>query len=106
MKTQTKKRLCAAAGWLAFLTMLGTVGGMELGTVTVGAGAALALGLAAVWAALLYKAGWLRLPGPQPGGAGAGRRGEAGRTREQGRLRRCEKSDRASTKAGWIRWRS
>ena len=57
---RTKKRVCAAAGWLAFLAMLGTVGGMELGTVAVGAGAAMAAALAAVWAALLYKAGWIR----------------------------------------------
>ena len=60
MKMRTKKAVMAAVGWLAFLAMLGVVGGMEHFTVPVGRGAALAFGLTAVWAACLYKAGWLR----------------------------------------------
>ena len=62
MKRRTKKRITETVGWLALLIMLGVVRGMDLGTVRVGAGAAWAIGLEAVWAACLWKAGWIRWP--------------------------------------------
>ena len=41
MKVRTKKRLCVAVGLLAFLVMLGIVGGMDLGNIPFWRGAAL-----------------------------------------------------------------
>ena len=105
MSIGTKKTIAAAVGWLAFFAALCVVDGMDRFIVPIGRGAALVFGLTAVWAFGLYKAGFIRLPGPQPGEAGADRRGEAGRTREQGRTRRCEMSGRASARGWWIRWR-
>jgi hypothetical protein len=60
MKVRTKKRLCVAVGLLAFLTMLGVVGGMEWGSITLGRGIALAAACELVGAALLWKGGVLR----------------------------------------------
>lgn len=60
MRTRFKKRICVAVGLLAFLTMLGIVGGTERGW----------LPMTAVWwafllelvgAALLWKAGVIRV---------------------------------------------
>ncbi|MBO7668342.1 MAG: hypothetical protein J6T26_07760 [Firmicutes bacterium] len=105
MTVRTKKRICAAVGLICGMLMLGVVRGMETGAIRLGAGAALTFGLELFGAACLYKAGVIRMNGTQPSKAGASQRGQAGRTREQGRLRRCEKSDGASAKAGWMRWR-
>lgn len=41
MKIRTKKRICVTVGLLAFLTMLGIVGGMDIGTIPFWRGAAL-----------------------------------------------------------------
>ena len=41
MKIRMKKRIAAAVGLLAFLAMLGVVGGMEVGTIPFWRGAAL-----------------------------------------------------------------
>ena len=61
MKIGTKKRICVAVAWLAFLLMLGVIGGMDLGTIRFGAGAAWAIGLEAVGVAALWKAGVIRV---------------------------------------------
>ena len=61
MKIGTKKRICVALAWLAFLLMLGVIGGMDAGSIRFGAGAAWAIGLEAVGVAALWKAGVLKL---------------------------------------------
>lgn len=60
MKIKTKKRICIAVAWLAFLLMLGVIGGMDHFVIPTGRGGALVFGLAAVWAAGLWKAGWIK----------------------------------------------
>lgn len=61
MKTRTKSNICAAIGLLAFLAMLSIVGGMTLFDMPVVRGAVLAILCEAVSAAMLYKAGWVRI---------------------------------------------
>ena len=61
MKIGTKKRICITVGALCLLLMLGVIGGMDLGTIRFGAGAAWAIGLEAVGVAALWKAGVLKL---------------------------------------------
>ena len=61
MRTRTKRRICAAAGLVCFLLVLGVVGGMDAGSIRFGAGAAWAFGLEAVGVAALWKAGVLKL---------------------------------------------
>ena len=61
MKIRTKKRICAAAGMVCFLLMLGVIGGMDAGSIRFGAGAAWAFGLEAAGIAALWKAGVLKL---------------------------------------------
>ena len=61
MKVKTKRRICVAVGLLAFLAMLGIVGGMEWGDIPVLRGAVLAAFCEATGAVLLYKAGVVRI---------------------------------------------
>jgi hypothetical protein len=61
MNIRTKKHICIALGLLAFVLTLGAVGGMELGIMPIGKGAALACGSEALSAALLWKGGVLRV---------------------------------------------
>lgn len=61
MKTRTKKRICTVVGLLAFLAMLGIVGGVEWGDIPLRTGAALAAFCEVTGAALLYKAGVVRI---------------------------------------------
>lgn len=60
MRTETKRKICAAVGWLALLLFFGTVGGMDCGTLPFGRGAAEAAALLIAAAALLRKAGVVR----------------------------------------------
>lgn len=61
MTTRQKSNLCAAIGLLAFLAVLGIVGGMTLGDMPTVRGAILAGLSEIVSAAMLWKAGWIRL---------------------------------------------
>ncbi len=61
MKIKTKRRICVIVGWLAYLLMFGYIGGMELGTIAPARGAAMAVICLDVWAAALWKAGWIRV---------------------------------------------
>lgn len=61
MTTRQKSNLCAAIGLLAALVMLAIVGGMTLGDMPTMRGAILAGISEIVSAAMLYKAGWVRL---------------------------------------------
>lgn len=61
MKIKTKRTICAAVGWLCFLVMLGVIGGMDMGVMPIGRGAALALGCEIVGAAALWKGGVIRV---------------------------------------------
>lgn len=60
MTIRTKKTLAVTVAWLAFLALLAVVDGMDRFVIPVGRGAALMFGLVAVWAAGLWKAGWIR----------------------------------------------
>ena len=60
MKVRTKKRLCVAVGLLAFLAMLGVVGGMEWGNIPFWRGAALSALCELTGIAMLYKGGVFR----------------------------------------------
>lgn len=60
MKNRTKKRICVAVGLTLFLLTLGIVGGMDMGIMPVGKGAALALSCELVGAAALWKGGVIR----------------------------------------------
>lgn len=61
MKIRTKKRICVAVGLTLLLLTLGIVGGMDMGIMPVGKGAALALGCELVGAAALWKGGVIRV---------------------------------------------
>lgn len=61
MKTRTKKRICIALGFVALLAMLCFVGGTEMGWMPMGKGMALAVSCELLGAALLYKAGVVRI---------------------------------------------
>ena len=60
MKMHTKKTVTAAAGWLAFLAVLGIVGGMEWGDIPTLRGGALAAACELIGAAAWWKAGVIR----------------------------------------------
>ena len=59
MNSKTKRRIAETIGWLAWLLMLGVVGGTEFGTLPLRA-MWWAFLLLAVGAASLYKAGVIR----------------------------------------------
>ena len=59
-EVKTKKRVAVAVGCMAFLLTPGCVGGMELGDMPIGRGAALAAFCELVWAAAWWKAGWIK----------------------------------------------
>ena len=61
MKIKTKKRICVALAWLAFLLMLAAVDGMDHFVIPAGRGGVLIGGLVTVWAFGLWKAGWIRI---------------------------------------------
>lgn len=61
MKTRTKKRICIAVAFVALLAMLCFVGGTEMGWMPFGKGIALAAFCELTGAALLYKAGVIRV---------------------------------------------
>ena len=61
MRIRTKKRICVGFAAACLLAMLGVVGGMDLGTIRFGTGAAWAIGLEAVGVTALWKAGVLKL---------------------------------------------
>ena len=50
----------AAIGWVCWLLMLGVVGGLDQGTLSLAAGIPLSFGLLTAGALALRKAGWLR----------------------------------------------
>ena len=60
MNSKTKRRIAETIGWLAWLLMLGVVGGCDLGTLPLTA-MWWAFGLLAVGTAALYKAGVIRV---------------------------------------------
>ena len=60
MKIGTKKRICVAVAWLAFLLMLAVVDGMDRFVIPTGRGALLMAVLTSVWAFGLWKAGWIK----------------------------------------------
>lgn len=57
MTIRTKRDLCRILGAVAFLAVLGIVGGMDMGIMPVGRGAILAVLSEATGAALLWKGG-------------------------------------------------
>ena len=61
MKIKTKKRICVALAWLAFLLMLAVVDGMDHFVISAGRGGVLIGGLTAVWVFGLWKAGWIKV---------------------------------------------
>lgn len=61
MKTTTKRTICGAVGAVAFLAVLGIVGGMDLGIMPIGKGASLAFACEIVGAAAWWKGGVLRV---------------------------------------------
>ena len=61
MKIKTKKRICVALAWLAFLLMLAVVDGMDHFVIPSGRGAILLAVLTSAWVFGLWKAGWIRL---------------------------------------------
>lgn len=60
MTVKLKIRICRVLGALAMLAMLGIVGGIDLGIMPIGKGAALALTSELLGAALLWKGGVIR----------------------------------------------
>lgn len=60
MSIRMKKRIVTAVAWLAFFAVLAIADGMDRFIIAPGKGAALMFGLTAVWAAGLWKAGWIR----------------------------------------------
>lgn len=61
MTTKTKKTICTTIAFLLFLLVLGIVGGMEVGSIPIGKGAALSALCEAVGTFLLWKAGVIRI---------------------------------------------
>lgn len=61
MKTRMKQRICVAVGLLAFLAMLGIVGGMEWDNIPLWRGAALSALCELTAVCAWYKGGVLRL---------------------------------------------
>lgn len=60
MTIRTKRTICRALGFLAFVLMLGIVRGMDMGIMPIGKGAALAFTCELLGAALLWKGGVLK----------------------------------------------
>lgn len=61
MKTMTKRTICRVLGAVAFLAVLGIVGGMDLGLMPVLRGGILAALCEAVGAAAWWKGGVIRV---------------------------------------------
>lgn len=61
MKTMTKRMICRVLGAVAFVLMLGIVGGMDLGIMPIAKGAALAAACELVGAAAWWKGGVIRV---------------------------------------------
>lgn len=61
MNVKAKRTICRILGLTLFLLMLGIVRGMDMGIMPIGKGAVLALASEATGAALLYKAGVVRI---------------------------------------------
>ena len=61
MKIRTKKRIAVAVGAVAFLAVLGIVGGAEWGDIPVLRAGVLAALCELVWAGAWWKAGVIRL---------------------------------------------
>lgn len=61
MKVRTKKRICVVVGLLAFLAMLGIVGGMDLGSIPFWRGASLSALCELTAVCAWWKGGVLRL---------------------------------------------
>ena len=62
MSIRTKRTICRVLGAVVMLAVLGIVGGMDLGIMPIGKGAALAFACEIVGAALLWKGGVIRIP--------------------------------------------
>lgn len=62
MSIQTKRTICRVLGAVAMLAVLGIIGGMDLGIMPIGKGAALAAASEIVGAALLWKGGVIQIP--------------------------------------------
>ena len=60
MKIETKKAMCVAVAWMAFIVMLGIVGGTECGWMELKF-MWWTIPCLLVWAGGLYKAGWIRV---------------------------------------------
>ena len=60
MKVRTKKRICVAVGLLAFLAMLGIIGGMDLGSIPFWRGVALSVACELTAVCAWYKGGVFR----------------------------------------------
>lgn len=60
MKTRTKQRICIALGLLAFVLVLGIVGGMEVGTIPFWRGVALSALCELTAVCAWYKGGVFR----------------------------------------------
>ena len=61
MKVSTKITICRVLGFMLLLVMLGAVGGMEVGAMSIGKGAVLAISSELVGAFLLWKGGVVRV---------------------------------------------
>lgn len=61
MSRRTKRTICRAVGFLAFVLMLGIVRGMDQGIMPIGKGAVLAAACEIAGAALLWKGGVIRV---------------------------------------------
>ena len=60
MTIRTKRRICAAISLLGFLTLLGSVGGLDIGSLPLGKGITLAVIGLVVFAAAGYKGGYFK----------------------------------------------
>ena len=61
MNAKAKRTICRVLGAVAFLAVLGIVGGMDLGIMPIGKGASLAFACEIVGAAAWWKGGVLRV---------------------------------------------
>ena len=62
MSIRTKRTICRVLGAVAMLAVLGIVGGMDLGIMPIGKGAALAFACEILGEALLWKGGVIQIP--------------------------------------------
>lgn len=60
MKIRTKRRICLAVSLVSFLFVIGAVGSMELGTMSVGRGIATILVGMLAGCAAAYKGGYIK----------------------------------------------